>query len=201
MTSNDWQQQTGRLDPEPCQAQHEDVEMSMKSFLALLLALAVCCCASQAADDAPLKKIVKANVEEMNNALVKEDFGKVADLTHPKIVGMMGGREKMISAMQSGIKEMKSKGYAFSSAKVEDPTDPVPSGPDLFVVVPFQMEMKAPGGKLRGRSFVIGVSNDKGKSWVYINGDVDIKKVKELLPTLPDKLKLPEKQQPVFEKD
>jgi hypothetical protein len=61
--------------------------------------------------------------------------------------------------------------------------------------------MTAPGGKILQKSFVIGVSGDEGKSWVFVNGDVDIKQVKKVLPNLPDELKRPEKQKPVFKKD
>ncbi len=175
--------------------------MSMKSFLALLFALAVCCCVTQAADDAPLKKIVKGKVEEMNNAIIKEDFAKVVDLTHPKVVKQAGGREKMISALESGIKGLRSKGYEIRSVKVDDPSDPVAVGSDLFIVVPFLLEMKVPGGKGRQKSFVIGVSTDQGRSWVFIAGDQDIKQIKMWLPSFPDQLKLPESEKPVIEKD
>ena len=104
------------------------------------------------ADDTALKQAIKGKVEEINNALLKEDFGMVVDLTHPKLVALMGGRQKMISVMEAGTKEMKSKGFEFHSAKVEDPSEPVKSGSDLFVVVPFELEMKVPGGKLRAEN-------------------------------------------------
>jgi hypothetical protein len=103
--------------------------------------------------------------------------------------------------MEAGTKEMKSQGFGFKSVKVDDPSDIIPAGTELYVVVTFQMEMKAPGGKLTSKSFVIGVSPDAGKTWTFINGDMDIKSVKQVLPDLPDKLKLPDKQKPVFEKD
>jgi hypothetical protein len=173
----------------------------MKTHGAWFFALVLSCSAAQAADDASPKQVAKGKVEEMNNALIKEDFGKVVDLTHPKVVELLGGREKMIAVMESGTKDMKAKGFAFRSAKVDDPTNLVTAGSDQFVVVPFLLEMKAPGGKLLQKSFVIGVSSDKGKSWSFVNGDMDIKKVKEFLPNLPEDLKLPEKQKPVFEKD
>ena len=166
-------------------------------FFALVLA----CCTTQAAEDASVKQVVKGKVEEINNALIKGDFAKVADLTHPNVVKLMGGRDKMISVMESGIKDMKSKSYAFRSVKVDASSDLVAAGPDVFVVVPFLLEMKAPGGKIRQKSFVIGVSSDKGKSWTFVNGDLDIKKVKQVLPNLPEQLKLPKRQTPVFEKD
>jgi len=178
-----------------------ELEAAMKRFWSGFFVLVVGWCAAPAGDEAALKNVVKGKVEEIANAVIKEDFPKVADLTHPKVVELMGGREKMISAMESGIKDMKSRGLALRSAKVEDPSDPVAAGSELFVVVPFLLEMKAPGGKVLQKSFVIGVSSDRGKSWAFVNGDLDIKTVKKVLPTLPDQLKLPEKQKPVFEKD
>ena len=48
---------------------------------------------------------------------------------------------------------------------------------------------------------MIGVSSDLGKTWVFVNGDFDLAKVKLVLPTLPEQLKLPEKQKPRFEKN
>jgi hypothetical protein len=173
----------------------------MNGYRAWFFALVLGCCTAQAADNAPLKKVVKGKVEEINNALIKWDFAKVADLTHPRAVKLIGGREKMISVMESGTKDMKSKGFAIRSVKVGDPSDPVVAGTDLFVVVPILLEIKAPGGRLLQKSFVIGVSGDQGKSWAFVNGDLEVKQVKQVLPNLPGQLKLPEKQKPVFEKD
>jgi hypothetical protein len=67
----------------------------------------------------------------------------------------------MIASMQSGTAEMKSKGYSIRSVKLEDATQPVAAGSDLFGIVPFEIEMAAPGGKILQKSFVIGVSGDE----------------------------------------
>ena len=163
--------------------------------------MVVCCPAARAADDTPLKKVVKAKVEEINNALIKEDFAKIVDLTYPKVTELIGGREKMISVLKSGVQGMRANKFEFRSAKVKEPSDPVEAGSDLYIVVPFLLEMKAPGGKLLQDTFVIGVSSDRGKTWTFVNGDLEIKIVKQVLPNLPEQLKLPKKQKPVFEKE
>jgi hypothetical protein len=49
-------------------------EVNMKGRYAWFFALAVSCGAASDADEASLKKIVKGRVEEINNALIKEDF-------------------------------------------------------------------------------------------------------------------------------
>jgi hypothetical protein len=167
------------------------------SFLALVLT----CCAAQPADNAALKQTAKAKVEEINAALIKEDFGKIVDLTHPKLVELLGGRDKAIAKVEAATKEMKAKGFTVRSGKVEEPSEPVAAGNELYIVVPFQLEMKAPGGRMLIKSFSIGVSNDQGKSWTFLNGDQELAQVKQMLPNLPEALKLPERQKPVFEKD
>jgi hypothetical protein len=169
--------------------------------LGLALFLGLTATPAPAKDEPTPAEILVATVEKLNRALIKEEFGRVADLTHPKIVKMMGGREKTIASMQSGTADMKSKGYTIRSVKLEDATELVAAGSDLYGIVPFEIEMAAPGGKLLQKSFVIGVSSDEGKTWVFVNGDVDIKQVKQVLPNLPDQLKRPKKQKPVFEKD
>jgi len=173
----------------------------MRFFLILIFLLAFSCCAPQETPKPSLKDVVRRKVVEMNNALVNDDFATIVNLTHPKLVKMKGGRAKMIATMQSGTKEMTSQGIAFRSFKLDDPSDPVTAGSELFVVVPLLLEMTVPGGKLLQKTFVIGVSSDDGKTWTFVNGDLDVKKVKLVLTNLPEQLTLPERQKPVFEKD
>jgi hypothetical protein len=179
----------------------------MKPVSIPLLLLLACCLPSpaRAADEdtaTAMKKLVKQKVQEINDAIVKGDFAAVADLTHPKVVQMMGGRDKMIATMQAGEKDMKSKGFSFLSTKVDDPSDAV-AGPasELYATVPFELRMKTPDGKMIAKSFVVGFSADRGKTWTFVNGDLDAKQIKQVLPNLPDRLKLPEKQAPKMEKD
>jgi hypothetical protein len=166
-----------------------------------LCVLVSLCFQARAAEDANVKKLIKAKVKEINDAVIKEDYVKVADLTYPGVVEMAGGRDKLIAVMKSGLKEMKSQGVTFQSGTVDEPSDIVTAGAEQYVVVPFMLTLKVPQGKLRQKSFVIGVSKDKGKTWTFVNGDLDLKQVKQILPKLPEKLKLPERQKPVLDKN
>ena len=173
----------------------------MRTFGFWILAVVFVTAPSFAADPPLPKQVTKEKVEELNAAVIKEDNSKIVDLTHPKIVEMIGGREKMIAVLEAGNKDIKAKGFSFRLSKVDEPSEPVAVGTDQYVVVPFLLEMKAPGGRLLQKSFVIGVSSDAGKSWTFANGDLDIAKLKLVLPKLPDELKVPKREKPVFEKD
>lgn len=158
--------------------------------------------AALAAEDKP-EKTAKSQADEAAQATVKSDWGKLADLTHPKVVEMMGGRDKMVERMTASMKAMKDKGFVFNSAKVEDATTPVAAGSELYTVVPMTVEMKVPGGTVSSKSFLLGVSTDKGKTWKFVDGSGiggNEKLLKEILPNLPATLKLPKKEKPVFQK-
>ncbi len=173
----------------------------MNGYRISILVIFLSCFGAEASQNSSLKEKAKGQVEEINRALINEDFAKILDLTHPRVAELAGGRDKMISMMESSLKEMKAQGVTFRSSKVYAPREPVKAGSHLYIVVPFLLEPKVPGGKLLRKSYVIGVSNDQGKSWVFVNGNSDVNKLKRILPALPAQLKLPEKQKPVFEKE
>jgi len=58
--------------------------------LAILLLL------SSAAASANTKRIARAHAQEMADAFVQGNFGRVADFTHPRLIQGMGGRGRMI---------------------------------------------------------------------------------------------------------
>jgi hypothetical protein len=154
-------------------------------------------------DDTP-EKVAKRKADEVAQATVKSDFEKIVALTYPKVIEEMGGREKMIGAMKTGLKDMKARGIEFRSAKVEDAKPVVSGGSDLFTIVPFTLEIKLPGGRTTVKSFLLGISSDKGKTWSFVDGSGignDERMAKKLLPNLPAELKLPKKEKPVFHKD
>src|SRR5690348_9825057 len=135
----------------------------MKTRLVAPVVLLGLCGASPAAPEAKLEQAARASAEEAAQATIKGDYGKLADLTYPRVAEKVGGRDKMIATLEAGLKDMKSKGYAFRSASVGDPSPAVAGGPELFTVVPMMLVMKAPGGTLTIKSFMLGISGDMGK--------------------------------------
>lgn len=152
------------------------------------------------ADETDIKKTAKSLCTEISTATLKSDFKKIVELTHPKLVEKMGGEEKAIKAMAAGFEQIKKAGVSVKSIDVGEPSNVVASKEELYLYVPLLIEMASTQGKLRQKSFVVGVSLDKGKSWLFVNGDLDMDTVKEILPNLPETLKLPERQQPLIEK-
>jgi hypothetical protein len=171
--------------------------MSIRAALCVVVLL-LAGCNDKPADPAVARQSAKAGVQELNDALIKEDFGKVVDLTYPKLVEKMGGRDKMIATLKAGTAQMKSTGFTFNAVKVDEPGEIVSADHQQFLVVPFLLEMKSPAGRMQQKTSVIGISEDGGRSWKYLNGEFPREQIKQILPNLPDKLQLPAPQKPDF---
>lgn len=145
---------------------------------------------------------IKARAEESVTALTSGDYQKFVDLTYPKLVEILGGRARMISSLETQMKEMKAHGFEISSASVDLPKEVVPVGHQLFAIVPYTLKMKAPGGVLTQQSYMLGISSRGSVKWMFIDvTNIDESKLKILLPSAVGKLALPKKQPPAFERN
>jgi hypothetical protein len=142
---------------------------------------------------------LKLQAEECNKAFVAGDFGRLVDLTYPKFVSQQGGKAKMIASIEQASKEMKAQGMELISMTVDDPTQVVNAHSELVAVVPVTVKMKVSGGTLVGESFMLGASEDKGKTWTFVSGSsMDKTELKTLFPAAVEKLILPEQKQPTL---
>jgi hypothetical protein len=133
------------------------------------------------------------------DATVKADVETLADLTHPKIIELAGGRDRMIEAVRKGMESMKAQGIAIRSAEVAKPERIVEGEGALYCLIPQTVVLDVEGGTLTSRSHVIGVSRDSGKTWRFIDVAPGAAKTREMFPEIPKDLKIPERQPPKFE--
>jgi hypothetical protein len=162
----------------------------------LLLVCLVVGSAKVSPEEAEIRKAAKAKAEAIQTALVKGDFGAVADATHPKVVEQLGGREKMLAVLTKTLDEMKSRGAELKKMDVLDPSALAKAGKDIYVFIPFDLEMKLPGKRVRARGGLVGVSSDGGKSWTFIDTSPGRDVIKKMLPELPDAITFPRKTEP-----
>lgn len=146
---------------------------------------------------------IKAQAEKIAGAMAEEDYGTVADLTHPKVVEMMGGRARMIAFVDKSMKEMRAEGFVIETFTVGEPQKVTDIGGRLYVTVPTKMRMKVPTGVMLSESFFVGASDDGGEKWAFIDGSgaEGREKVKLVFPEAVDKLDLPAYKQPVLQKE
>lgn len=144
---------------------------------------------------------IKARAEESGKAMLARDFGKLADLTYPKVVELMGGRAKMVAYLVRETSKMQSEGFEFLSVNIGQPGAVVKGGDKLFSLVPMTMKMKVPGGTLTGESYLLGIAGSDGRVWTFISGaDMDETKLKAIVPEAVGRITLPTSKPPVFKK-
>jgi hypothetical protein len=153
------------------------------------------------AADAALEE-VRAKAQACADAMLKGDYEAFVGYTHPKVIELVGGREKMLETLRKGTAQMKAQGIAFVSFDVAAPANVIGAGkPRQLAVVPTKFEMTSGTTHIKQEGFLLAVSDDAGKSWTFIDGAglTDKEQLKQFLGDVPAELKLPARKPPVVE--
>ena len=147
-------------------------------------------------DSASLKK----QALEMSSSFIKGDYKNFIKFTYPKVVEMMGGKEKMVTFPEKGIEEMKNEGVSFKSVSVGLTNHKVRAGKEIHTLVSQTIIMAVPGGTVTANSYLLAISGNDGHSWSFVDTAPfnDVTKLKAVLPHYNPELKIPAKQQPIF---
>ena len=147
-------------------------------------------------------KAVKTQANTMVTAMKNQDYKTLVKMTYPKAIAMAGGEAKMLEGMGKGLGQMKTQGISFSNATIGEPSTIITVGKQLQCTIPDKLEMKMVGGKISTSSTLIGISDDKGKNWTFIDAaGKDLATLRKVIPTLSDKLVITKMQQPQFVMD
>ena len=144
---------------------------------------------------------IKRQAQELGDAMIKRDFNRAADLTHPKLIEMLGGRDRFISQSKESMKEMEAQQWRIVSIAIGEPRDIVEVKNEIYAIVPTTMRIKVPDGILAAEAFMIGMTNDGGQHWTFVDSAAareDNSGLKVLFPDAADRLRIPEQKQPVF---
>jgi len=168
-----------------------------------LIAIAV---SAQLASADPQTERIRKLAAENSAALTSGNYPRLVELTYPKVVEMIGGRDKMIETLRRGSGDMKAHGSAILGADVSEPKEIVTAGNKQFAIVPMTVRVQVPDGTLRSKGFLIAVSEDRGETWTFIDGagltrepGKEREKLAQVLPDFPPQLSLPAREPPQLE--
>jgi hypothetical protein len=170
------------------------VSTTLTSIAAVIVAL-------QGDPDDPAKKSAQEFAKKCAEATYKSDVEALVDLTHPKVVAIMGGRDKAIKLMREVMKKTEDQGIKMLSVgEVLVPDKIYPSNGSYYCAVPVSFHVMIDDKKVLLRSGLIGVSADSGKTWKFLDINRGEKAVRELVPDIPADLKFPPKPEAIPEK-
>jgi type III secretory pathway component EscV len=175
-------------------------------FVAVIVLLSLISCAQvkqgERKTEGPKVEEIKAKAEETLNSFLVGDHQKYIDLTYPKLVELMGGREKMISSVEQQMKEMKAQGFEPISTSVDVPKEIVQADSQNFAIVPYTLKLKTPQGIVTQQSYMLAISNKDNVKWTFIDvTDLNESQLKAVVPSAVGKLTFPKKQMPVIERN
>lgn len=153
-------------------------------------------------DIAVTRKRLKEQATDIANAVVVADFEKVADMTHPNSLEMMGGRDRVIAFQKKSREKSIASGAKIEIERVDDPGDIVESQSVLYSYVPViaRIYRRIPKQVLLMKSIFIAVSGNEGKTWKFVDdsGIPSREIVEQMFLNWPPKLKLPPKEAPTI---
>ncbi|MEL6675244.1 MAG: hypothetical protein AAFR61_23750 [Bacteroidota bacterium] len=155
----------------------------------------------KAQDEASL---IRESAEKIAQATLDLDFSQIVTFTYPGLVELMGGKDQMITLMESSLGGMKEQGFVIESVEIGQPSKRVKAGEEIHCLVPQKLAMTFSGGTIITESDMIGISQDQGKSWTFLG--TSNMTTEQLLAILPeynvDELGLPQSKEPqVIEKE
>jgi hypothetical protein len=150
-------------------------------------------------DDKTIGEVVKVEVKKMIEATAAGNYDVVLELTHPRVVEELGGKEKAGQAIKKALEGIKARGVQFEVKEINEPTV-VKRGASYFAVAPYTMVMTGSGKKATSKTALVGVSIDEGKTWKFLNVDAGGEdKIRQTLPDLPRELRVPRQEQKIEE--
>ncbi|MEO7213599.1 hypothetical protein [Mucilaginibacter sp.] len=163
------------------------MKLAIKLTLLLLLPVAL-----YAQDTTAVKK--QANI--VAAALIAGNYSTVINYMHPKVLKMVGGKDKLLQLMTNGMKQMKAQGITFQSATIGSPGKFYKAGTEIHCLVPENVTMKVGANTLHSQSNLLAVSSDKGKNWTFIDLNKNtIAQIPKMFPNFNKDLKIPEPKQ------
>jgi hypothetical protein len=105
----------------------------------------------------------------MKEAFMSKNYDTFADYTFPKVIDMMGGKEKMVNTTKNTIEKMESQGFVIESIAFENPSDFYNNKGDLQCVITQIMIMSTPNGKVENKTAVLAISSDDGENWNFFD--------------------------------
>ena len=142
---------------------------------------------------------IKQEAEKCGKSLLSADYDGVVLYTHERVLARLGGKDAMIATLKRSTEAMRSQGVSITEVVIGTPEQPKKIGAWLVTLVPQHIRMTVPKGEMQQDSHLLGISEDDGKKWVFVDAGVLAKSnLGQVFPELDGKIDVPERKPPVF---
>ena len=146
-----------------------------------------------------LKSVIKTQAMDMAGALLKKDFQTFARYMHPKIIELAGGREQLLSKMDTASKMADQYGAKISRVLIGHPNDIITYKKELQTTLSQTTDIKTMLGMISLETTLIAISEDDGAHWYFIDTSAyNLDEIKKSMPDISPDIKIPPFKQPKF---
>jgi hypothetical protein len=143
--------------------------------------------------------VLKQQARRFAEASFKNDHQTVIELTYPALIELSGGPVMLQKLITDKIEALRKRGVKKFSGEVGSPGKFFKAGTQIHCLIPESIVLKVTGGHYTSRSYLLAVSNDKGKSWTFLDvGNMPADILHRLLPDYNNNLVIPSPSQPVY---
>ena len=135
-------------------------------------------------EDSIVKSSIESEVLQMGNALSQADYDKFVEYNHVIMVNSMGGEAKMKELIDDTMNGLKEKGTIIKSIKIKNIADIQQDGESIQALLTQSVIFDTYGNESVDDQKMIAVSEDKGKSFQFIN--VTNKSKADIIKFFPD---------------
>jgi len=168
--------------------------MNRKYFLVTILFInnAIYC---QKIDIEAFRNKIKIEAESMADALVSKKFVAYIKYMHPILIEAYGGEDKVLETLNKGILN----GAIIKSIKISDLSDTIVTKEEIQCTLKESIELETDKGTILTTSTLIGVSQDGGNKWYFIDASSNtLQELQSYFPTLSDRLSITSLSKPII---
>lgn len=137
-----------------------------------------------------LRSSISASIDSMASAFINENYDQFVAYTHPTMLQSIGGVEKTVQLLRSTNESLKEQETRVSKIAFSDMYDIKNDGKTIQALVAQKITFKKGDESREELQKMIAISEDKGKSWKYINiGDNTKVEMTKLFPLINPNLK------------
>lgn len=142
---------------------------------------------------------LKQQAKRFANATFKNDYKTVIELTHPALIELTGGPEMMQKLISDKVEALRKRGVLKFDGSVGSPGKFYKAGEEIHCLLPESIVLKVANGHYTGRSYLLAITQDKGKTWRFLDvGNMPADVLQKLLPNFNSNLVIPPSGKPMY---
>lgn len=154
-----------------------------------------------ASDSIMLYKNIELYSKKIESVFKEHNLSGLVDLMYPKVVSLMGGKQKTIGIIKQVESEILADGFTMNIDSVGHIIQLVKAGNELHGIIPEYIYLKNEEGFLQQTAYLMIISIDDGETWSFIDTQGlidDPSKIKMVFPNYNYDLRIPKKTKAIF---